>query len=1158
MKFAFIVADPDGHENYVAAECGPGELTATIMTGVCKYFTALTKKVVRGELSILLERVNDLNRAITGASLGQDWTKVRQFMDELKDAVQKLGRMGGTKVVKPVVDALGDSAQGYESTRFVEAEALREAAIEALREIGPEAIPWTKKGTKDSRPAVRRAFTRALKACGGKSWPLMKLFHRTLESIKPSNRKGRQTERKQTDNIQWQSKIARTREVRVFISSTFRDMHEERDELVKKVFPQLRQLCAERGAGFTEVDLRWGVTEEEVERGEVLPICLAEIEKCRPYFICLLGERYGWVPEAIPGELVKDEPWLKEHLKKSITHLEILHGVLNNPEMADHAFFYFRDPGYLNSVPLKSRADFAPESPESKEKLDAAKQSIRNSCVSLREDYPDPEAVGQLVLKDLMEAIDKKYPEGPLLSPLDRERLDHEAFARSRTVVYIGREEYFQRLNAHVEGDGNPLVILGESGSGKSALLSNWALTCQEQNPDEHFLLHFIGSTSSSTDWASIVRRIMGDIKARYGLRNEIPEKLEDLRAKFPNWLSIAASQGRFILVLDALNQLEDRHSVPDLVWLPVFIPPEVRLIVSTLPGRSLEELEKRGWPEMDVHPLEVEEQKQLINRYLFELYRKKLPPEQVDQIVQKDGSPSNNPLFLHALLEELRIFGMHEKLPEKINHYLQARDPKELYMLILERLEADYEKSRPGLVRDSLTLLYAAKRGLSEEELLEIMDMPRLSWSPLYLAMSESLVSHSGLLGFFHAFLREAVRDRYLHLPGQKKNAHLRLADYFGGHGLDERKIDELPWQLAEAGEWKRLKDCLADLPFFCASYRKDEFEVLEYWQRVEANSDFTCVEAYKDVIVEPCNFLDVLFPLSAMFYSRGNIDQAFSLRKAQENHYRSTGDIANLQACRGNLALILWQRGYLDEAIALLREKAITCEDSGDNDGLQQALGNLAAILGQKGELDESMSLLKEKDQICREMGNKDGLQTALGNQALIHKNRGEMKLAMHLFSEQELPCKEVGNKNGLRISLGNQAVLMKELGKLEDALALHKKEQHLCEELGNKHGLALSFGNQAVVFGLKEDYMGAMELHGRKAQICREMGSQHGLGISLYNQAEILSLVMKEYEQALPLAIEAFGILKRLNSPHVNRAQKLLSHIHKSIRGQGKEDV
>ncbi|HEU4887070.1 MAG TPA: DUF4062 domain-containing protein, partial [Thermoanaerobaculia bacterium] len=79
-----------------------------------------------------------------------------------------------------------------------------------------------------------------------------------------------------------------TSAIRVFISSTFSDMHEEREELIKRVFPRLRTLCAQRGASLQEVDLRWGITGDQAERGEVLPICLAEIDRCRPYFIGLL------------------------------------------------------------------------------------------------------------------------------------------------------------------------------------------------------------------------------------------------------------------------------------------------------------------------------------------------------------------------------------------------------------------------------------------------------------------------------------------------------------------------------------------------------------------------------------------------------------------------------------------------------------------------------------------------------------------------------------------------------------------------------------------------------------------------------------------------------------------------------------------------------
>src|SRR5664280_1423118 len=137
------------------------------------------------------------------------------------------------------------------------------------------------------------------------------------------------------------------RVIRVFVSSTFRDMQEEREELVKRVFPQLRKLCESRGATWGEVDLRWGITDEQKAEGKVLPICLSEIKRCRPYFIGLLGERYGYIPDEIPQELIEQEDWLSEHRQHSVTELEILHGVLNRPEMAEHAFFYFRDPDYI-------------------------------------------------------------------------------------------------------------------------------------------------------------------------------------------------------------------------------------------------------------------------------------------------------------------------------------------------------------------------------------------------------------------------------------------------------------------------------------------------------------------------------------------------------------------------------------------------------------------------------------------------------------------------------------------------------------------------------------------------------------------------------------------------------------------------------------------
>jgi hypothetical protein len=230
------------------------------------------------------------------------------------------------------------------------------------------------------------------------------------------------------------------RQIRVFISSTFRDMQAERDHLVKFIFPQLRKLCESRGVTWVEVDLRWGVTDEQKAEGKVLPICLEEIKRCRPHFIGLLGERYGWLQDSFPPHILEQESWLKEHVsdQKSVTELEILHGVLRNPQMADHAYFYFRDPKYVEQVPAEQRADFLNNDPLSKEKLLALKDRIRRSGFPVRENYSDPKALGELVLADLTRVINDLFPEGSQPHPLDREAMDHEAYAQSRERVYIG------------------------------------------------------------------------------------------------------------------------------------------------------------------------------------------------------------------------------------------------------------------------------------------------------------------------------------------------------------------------------------------------------------------------------------------------------------------------------------------------------------------------------------------------------------------------------------------------------------------------------------------------------------------------------------------------------------------------------------------------
>ena len=284
----------------------------------------------------------------------------------------------------------------------------------------------------------------------------------------------------------------------------------------------------------------------------MLPICLEEIRRCRPYFIGLLGERYGWVPREIPRTSSRGAV-AAEHRERSVTELEILHGVLNDPAMAEHAFFYFRDPAYGEGLAGGvAREDFRSGEPGGAAKLTALKARIRASGLpcgrATRTRRPSASWCWRTWGRD-RPALSRGFTARTRWSG---RRSEHEAFARSRAVVevrpgeaagvYVGRKEYFERLEAHAAGGGPPLVVLGESGSGKSALLANWALGYRGRHAEELLLVHFIGATPASADWMAMVRRILGELNRTFGLGIEIPDQPDALRATFANALHMAAA----------------------------------------------------------------------------------------------------------------------------------------------------------------------------------------------------------------------------------------------------------------------------------------------------------------------------------------------------------------------------------------------------------------------------------------------------------------------------------------------------------------------------------------------------------------------------------------------------------------------------------------
>src|SRR5262249_27105013 len=145
--------------------------------------------------------------------------------------------------------------------------------------------------------------------------------------------------------------VPRWRNLPLFVSSTFRDMHAERDHLVQVVFPELEERLGARRCTLEPIDLRWGVDtaalpgEEEKERA-VLRVCLDEIERSRPFQIVLIGERYGWIPPRERLEAVAAAAGLRLRARAlSATGLEIEAGILaRTTQRPQRCFVYCRAP----------------------------------------------------------------------------------------------------------------------------------------------------------------------------------------------------------------------------------------------------------------------------------------------------------------------------------------------------------------------------------------------------------------------------------------------------------------------------------------------------------------------------------------------------------------------------------------------------------------------------------------------------------------------------------------------------------------------------------------------------------------------------------------------------------------------------------------------
>jgi hypothetical protein len=144
------------------------------------------------------------------------------------------------------------------------------------------------------------------------------------------------------------------RTIKVYVSSTFSDMHGERQCIHNHVIPQVNAVLAKHKIRAEAIDLRHGMMNElhsDTGLGQ-LENSLLEIESCPGFFVLLLGEQYGWRPNRHYRTSGKKEfQWANGYAPEhSLNAMEAYHAFLNKPYKPTHAICLERDPRFIKEI----------------------------------------------------------------------------------------------------------------------------------------------------------------------------------------------------------------------------------------------------------------------------------------------------------------------------------------------------------------------------------------------------------------------------------------------------------------------------------------------------------------------------------------------------------------------------------------------------------------------------------------------------------------------------------------------------------------------------------------------------------------------------------------------------------------------------------------
>ncbi|MFO7907231.1 MAG: tetratricopeptide repeat protein, partial [Pirellulaceae bacterium] len=846
--------------------------------------------------------------------------------------------------------------------------------------------------------------------------------------------------------------------------------------------------------------------------------------------------------------------------------------------------------------------------------VDASKDDLQQLCdegvaqltAIIRRQIQEHWRLAELPEPAASPADGEPQPVGPSEArKLELERQAHARFGDERTQQFQGRDEELKQIAAYLadDSDRRPLLVHGPPGTGKTAILAEAA-----KRTEEHFkpIVRFLGVTPDASDLRGLLASLCRELEDRVPAETrKLPAEPDKLQEELLRRLATGPAQRPIVIVLDALDQLSPTDGRRRLAWLPWTLPEHARLVVSCISGvadddplgEPYRELKRRADHQSDfleraiaVESLTPHDALTLIDRWLEHA---QTPRQLIDKqrtvikqrILPEEAVACRRPIYLRILFEECRLWPSYRSVSlEEL-----GPDAAALLETLLTRLE---RPAQHGFTATrALGYLGSARRGLSEIEILEVLwqdedyhkyledlnrqyghtlppgatRIPIALWARLrqdlapYLA--EQAAPGASVLTFYHREVGAVVRQRFVEQPDLQQQFHLRLADYFENRPTDARRIDELPWQLAQAADWCTLHQFLADLPSLRALYELNESDVRRYWTQLERNSAFRSPATYRDLLLSPTSEPATAWLVGVLLINLGHTELATAFWQSLAGHFKKTEQTANRARALINGAECARVQGITSEAIQCFREAVPILRSNKDWRGVVASFVGLANIHLDRRELAEALSLYRKAERLATRMRDKPGLACSLGGQARIMFCKGEYKKALQLLRQEEKICAELGDPGRLSRCWLVQAEFLSRVGSFAEAAKLHKKAEDACRKIGDKDGEASAIGSRAMILEHQGEWDKALRLLHLQEWIYKNIDAQYGLANGYGNQAKILlSLIQRDGSHR---ALEAISLLQKqeLIARQLNYQTALLASLQNqavALRVLGKYDI